>query len=110
MKWSDIVVIAAGPAGGAAVAPLIRRDHVKPGMGESGHYLAPTEGDLRETVEQQDARPIAVVESAFEHVHDEAITVLDATRTHTGRETCGAIAGFHFRSISPRSTRLAQPP
>src|SRR5580704_3554996 len=98
MKWSDIAVIVAVPAGGAAVTPLIRGDHVKPRVGEGRHYLSPAKAEFRETVQQQYARPIVSIESALEHVHDEAIAVLDAARTYSSRETCGAIAGVHFEN------------
>ena len=53
----QIVVVIGAPPGRAAIAAQIRRDGVKPGLGERRHHLAPGIGDFRKPVQQHDERP-----------------------------------------------------
>ena len=86
----EIVVVIGAPAGGAAVAALIGRDDVKPGLGQRHHDLAPGIGDLGKAVQQQQARPAGLVEAGFEDVHVEAVDPVDKA---------GADAGGQHRAV-----------
>ena len=53
----EVAVVAAVPAGGAAIAALVGREDVEAGRRERRHHLAPAIGELRKAVQQQHARP-----------------------------------------------------
>ncbi len=48
----EIAVIIRAPARGAAIAALVRCDHVIAGGGEDRHHLAPGKRQLRKAVQQ----------------------------------------------------------
>ena len=85
---AEVAVVVAVPAGGAAVAALVRRDHVIAGRRQRQHHLAPAVGELREAVQQQQAGP-ARLEAGLQHVHREAVDVVDEARADArGRAAC----------------------
>jgi hypothetical protein len=51
MERADVAVIAAIPAGGAPKPTLIRRDYVKARRRQRRQHLAPTESQLRKSVQ-----------------------------------------------------------
>ena len=61
---SEVAVVIRVPAGGAAIAALVRRDHVIAGCRERRHHLAPAEGEFGKAVQQQHAGPACVSKPA----------------------------------------------
>ena len=51
----EIAIEISIPSRGASIAALVRRDDVKSGARQRQHHLAPAVGELRESVEQQNA-------------------------------------------------------
>src|SRR5262245_48469446 len=86
-----IGVIVVVPAGGTAVTALIRRDHVIAGGCERQYHLAPAIGELRETVQQQQQWASCGLETRLQHVHLEAIVVVDVTGADAGGQCVIAI-------------------
>ena len=111
----EIGVVAVVPAGGLAVAALIRRDHVKARLGERRHHLAPAIRELGETMEQQNRRLARL--ARLEHVRAQAVDVVDEPRTNPGRKTIQSLKmrwAFEPRTLSRvwegrASTRARQP-
>jgi len=84
------------PARGAAIAALIGCDHVKARLGQRQHHLAPAVGQLRKTVQQQHARAPRCIEAGFEHVHGQAVAVVDLARADArGQQDGGEIGDGH---------------
>ena len=83
-----LAVVGGVPAAGAPVAPLVRRDHVKPRLCERQHHLSPAVRELWEAVQQQDAGPVAgrnaAVEAGLQHMHAEAVDVVDEAGAYAG--------------------------
>ena len=77
----EVAVVIGVPSRGAAIAALVRRDDVIAGFGKRQHHLAPAIGKLRKAVQQQEARAAACLEAGLQHVHGEAVDVLDGART-----------------------------
>ena len=82
----EVAVVARIPPGGAPVAALIRRHHVEAGGGERQHLMAPAEGELGETVQQQQQRAAGLLEPGFEPVHLQAIAVVGHAGAHPWRQ------------------------
>ena len=76
----EVAVIIRIPSGGAAIAALVRRDHVIAGFRQNRHHLAPAKGEFGKAVQQQHAGPAACLEAGFQHVHTQAIDVVDVAR------------------------------
>ena len=74
-KRIGIGVVGIVPAGRAAVAALIGRDHVIPRRCQRQHHLAPAVGELREAVQEQHCRPARRLVARFQHVHGQAVDV-----------------------------------
>ena len=77
------------PAGGAAVAALVRRDDVVAGIGQRRHHFAPGIGDFREAVQQQHQRPPRRGVPGLEDMHVEAVDVADKAGADAGRQDGG---------------------
>ncbi len=73
---ADIAVIVTVPAGGLAVAPLVRRDHVESRCRQRQHDVAPAVGELGEAMEEQDTGSVLSLEPGFEHAHRETVDVV----------------------------------
>jgi hypothetical protein len=87
-----VAVVVAVPAGGSAVAALVRGDHVKTGRRERQHDLAPAVGKFGKTVQQDDAGPPAGScgrEAGFQQVHRQAVHVPHEPGSDTGRQDGG---------------------
>ena len=82
----EIAVVIRVPSGGAAIAALVRRDHVIAGGCENGHYLAPAKGQFGEAMQQQHAGPTGRLETGFEHVHAQAVDVFHVAGADGGGE------------------------
>ena len=61
-KRRNVAVVAGVPSGGAAIAALVRRHHVKAGGRQRPHHLAPRVGQLGKAVQQQQARVAGLLE------------------------------------------------
>jgi hypothetical protein len=97
---TEVTVIAGVPAGGAAIAALVRRDHVIAGRRQRRHHLAPAIGQFRKTVQQQHARPAFGFEASLQHMHAQAVDVFHEARADAGRERdVGEAGGVHGRQI-----------
>ena len=79
-------VVVGAPAGGAPVAALVGGDDVVAGVGERRHDVPPTVGELREAVEKEQGRTPPGLEAGFEHVHRQAVDVVDEARADAVRE------------------------
>ena len=98
-------VVGAVPAGGAAIAALVGRDHVIAGGRERQHHLAPAIGELGKAVQQQQARPARRLEAGLEHMHRQAVVVVDHAGADArgqravavGRETLNLLHDIHDR-------------
>ena len=88
----QVGVIAARPAGGEAIAALVRRHHVKARLGQLWHDPAPGPGQFRKAVQQQEQRPVAAG-ARLQQVHPQAIDPVDEARRDPGRQGHAAIAG-----------------
>jgi len=66
-----IAIKAIVPARGAAIATLIGCHHVVTRCGQGGQLMSPTEGQLGETVQQQQQGFVVLcaVKTRFEYVH-----------------------------------------
>ena len=80
----EVAVIISVPAGAAAVAALVRRDHVIAGLGQHRHHLAPAIGEFGKAVQQQHARPAAGLVAGFQHMQAQAVDVVDKARANAG--------------------------
>ncbi len=89
------------PPGGAAIAALVRRDHVIAGLRQDRHHLAPGEGEFGKAVQQQHARPAARFEAGFEHVHAQAVDIFHVARADGGGERDVGKGGHCLRLSSP---------
>ncbi len=96
-------VVGAIPAGGAPIAALIGRDHVIARGRKRQHHLAPAIGELGKAVQQQQARPARRLEARLQHMHHEAVVVVDHAGTDAGgkravtvrRETFNLLRNVH---------------
>ena len=77
-KGIGIGIIGVVPAGGAAIAALIRGDHIISRRRKRQHYLAPAVGEFREAMQQQHGGPTGALVAGFQNVHRQAIDVGDA--------------------------------
>jgi hypothetical protein len=50
---------------------------MKPRRGDRRHHLSPTVGELRKSVKEQDTGSVLHFEARFEHMHPEAVDVID---------------------------------
>src|SRR5438270_13322717 len=82
----EIAIIGAVPPGRAPIAALVRRNHVEASGCERQHHLAPAVGKLGKAVQQQDAWPSRLLVARLEHMHREAIDVLNEARADAGRK------------------------
>src|SRR6185437_16819083 len=71
-EGAEIAVIGAVPAGGAAIAALVRGDDAIAGGGERRHRLAPAIGELGEAVQEEDERTISAFVAGLGDMHGEA--------------------------------------
>ncbi len=83
---SEVAIIICIPAGGAAIAALVRRDHVIAGIRQRRHRLAPAVGEFGKAVQQYHARPALGFITGFQHMHAHAVDIVDETRADAGRE------------------------
>jgi hypothetical protein len=72
-----IGIIGVVPAGGAAIAALIRGDRVISRRCKRQHYLAPAVGEFRKAMQQQHGGPAGALVASFQNVHRQAINVSD---------------------------------
>src|SRR5688500_3422789 len=77
-KGAKVAVVTAVPPGGTAVAALVGREDMEATFRERRYHLAPAVRELREAVQQQDARP--AWRAGFQHVHAQAVDALDDPR------------------------------
>ena len=89
-------VVGAVPAGGAAVAALVGRDHVIAGGRERQHHLAPAIGELGKAVQQQQARPARRLEARLQHMHHQAVVVVDHAGADAGGQRAVAVGRKAF--------------
>ena len=71
---------------GAPVTSEIWSDDVKPRRGDRQHHLSPAVRELRKTVNEKDGGPIPDLEAPLEHVHPEAVDVVDEARAEARRK------------------------
>ena len=83
-KRHQVIVKGHVRAAGAAIAAQVGREDVIARRGELRHHLAPAVGQLREPVDQQHRRPVAALETGFEHVHADAVDIVDQARANAG--------------------------
>src|SRR5205807_4061594 len=69
----EIAVVVRVPASGAAIAALVRRDHVIAGLRKLWHHLAPAIGKFGKAVQQQQTRAPTRLEAGLEHMHAKAV-------------------------------------
>ena len=98
---AEVAVVIGVPAGGAAIAALVRRDHVIAGLRQRRHHLAPAEGELGKAVQQQHAGPAAGLEAGFQHVHAQAVDVVDEAGADGGGERDVGEGGHRFAPYLP---------
>ena len=97
----EVAVVVRIPSGGAAIAALVRRDHVIAGCRENRHHLAPAKGEFGKAVQQQHAGPARGLEAGFQHVHAQAVDVFDVARADGGGERDLGEGGHCLRLSSP---------
>ena len=93
---AEIAVVAWIPAGGAAIAALVRRDHVIAGGSQRRHHLAPAERQFRKAVQQQHAGPALCLEACFQHMHAQAVDAFDIAGADGGGEGDVGEGGHQF--------------
>ena len=76
----EVAVVVRIPSSGAAIATLVRCDHVIAGFRENWHHLAPAKGEFGKAVQQQHAGAATCLEAGFQHVHAQAVDVIDVAR------------------------------
>ena len=96
----EVAVVIRIPAGGAAIAALVRRDDMIAGLAERQHHLAPAIGQLRKAVQQQEAWPAPGLEAGFEQMNRQAVDIVDATRADAARQRVEQRIGCHSRAFS----------
>ena len=64
----EVSVVSFVPAGGKAVAALVRRHHVIAGIGQGRHHFAPGVGQLGKAVQEQQTGPRGIVVAGFQDV------------------------------------------
>ena len=101
---SEIAVVVGVPAGGAAVAALVRRDHVIAGFRQRRHHLAPAIGEFGKAVQQQHAGPALCLEAGFQHMHAQAVDVVDEARADAGRKGMSGRSVVVFMGRALRSS------
>jgi len=74
------------PAGGPAIAALVRCHHVVSGLRQRQHQLAPAVGQFGKAVQQQHARAPGQLEAGLQHMHRQAIAVVDLARADARRQ------------------------
>ena len=97
----EIAVVVRVPSGGAAITALVRRDHVIAGFRQHRHHLAPGIGEFGEAVQQQHAGPAGCLEAGFQHMHAEAVDVVDGAGADGGGERDLGEGGHCLRLSSP---------
>ena len=97
----EIAVVVRIPSGGAAIAALVRRDHVIAGLRQNRHHLAPAKGEFGKAVQQQHAGPACGLEAGFQHVHAQAVDVVDVAGADGGGERDVGEGGHCLRLSSP---------
>ena len=109
----QVRVVICAPAGRAAVAAQVRRDHMKAGSRDRRHHLAPRIGHLRKPVQHQNQRAVRTIETSLEDVHAQAVDAVDEPRTDTRRKhRLGerlhrlARALFAHRCVAPTSAMI----
>ena len=103
-KHAEIAVVAGVAAGGAAVAALIGRHHMKTSGGDRQHHLAPTVGEFRKAVQQQHARAPRGLEAGLEHAHGEAVVIVDKADADAGRQVQSSSPLYSTATISTCSS------
>ncbi len=73
----EIAVVVRIPSGGAAIAALVRRDHVIAGRRQSRHHLAPAIGEFGKAVQQQKTGAAFGFVAGLQHMHAQAVDVVD---------------------------------
>lgn len=89
VKRAEVAVVIRAPTGGAAVAALVRGDHVIARRRQRRHHLAPGPRQFGEAVQQQDARTPRRFEPGFQDVHAQPIDAIHKARADTGGEDGG---------------------
>src|SRR5262245_37570149 len=89
------------PSRGAAIAALIRRDHVIAGVRKNRHHLAPAESEFGEAVQQQKERAALGFVASFQHMHAQAVDAVDIARAYGWRERDVGEGGHDVSSSWP---------
>src|SRR5262249_16860689 len=94
-------VVTGVPAGGSAIAALVRSDHVITGLRDRQHDLAPAVCKLGKSMEQEHAGTAFVLEAGFEDVNRESVDVLHEPRADAGGQRVRAITSHFSHGRSP---------
>ncbi len=97
-KRSKIAVVVGIPARGAPITSLVGRHDVKPRGCERHHQFSPGIGQLRKTVEQQDAGSVFLLESGLQHVHAQAVDAGHEAGADAGRQH-GVFQGWQLGHV-----------
>ena len=85
-KRAEVAVIVGVPARGASIAALVWRNHVIAGRRQRQHHFAPAVGELGKAMQQQEAWAVLAIEPGLQHVHAQAVDVVDEARANAGRK------------------------
>ena len=98
---TETAVVVRAPAGGAAVAALVGGDDVVARVGQRRQDVPPAIGQLREAVQEEQRRPPPALEAGFEHVHRQAVDVVDEPRADAVRQPA-RVVGTDFLRLRGR--------
>ena len=85
-KVASVVLVPEAPARSASITPLVGSDDMKSRFGEGGHHVPPAVRQLRESMEEHDARSPVSAEACLQHMHPQPVAIVDEARTDTSRE------------------------
>jgi hypothetical protein len=104
-EGAEVAIVIAVPADGAAIAPLVGDNHMKPSLYQREHDLPPAVGEFREPMQQQKAPPVRAFPASLQHVHGKAVDALHEAAAYAGGQGRRA-QGFEpsHRSSLLRST------
>jgi hypothetical protein len=85
-EHENVAVITVVPAYGPTIASHVRREYMKPCRSEGQHYLAPSIGKLRKSMQEQYTRSAFVLEPGFQDVKSKFVDIAYVTGAYPGRK------------------------
>src|ERR1700726_1823412 len=82
----NVAVITVVPPHGPTIASHVRREYMKSCRSEGQHYIAPSIGKLRKSMQEQYTRSAFVVEPGFQDVKRKGVDITYVTGAYPGRK------------------------